>query len=1013
MRALALALVLFALPAQDADEQYTYVARLAGKGLHELVVREAESFLRTFPAHPKAALARYRLACALFELGRLADARAPFAELARDAQFEFAVEVQFRLGQCCAAANESADAERCYERVVASGKDYLRAPALALLAGSRLARKDAAGALESYDALAKLGPEAGAFALDAACGRAWCLHRLGRTAEAVEAARNAARTAPAARAAELAFLLGECLLDLGDARGALASYGGVDAGPYADAAARGTGFALAALGDHAGAARAFGEARARFPASPLAPECALQQGVELLAAGDARAALVPLGDAALARDPEALRWRARAQQRSGDPSGALATLESALALQLPQELAAQIALQRADLLVQQGRGAEAQREYDRVGSDRALLAAAVQSLASRDWASARERATRLLETFPESAARVDALLALGEALFGEQRFSDAREAFMVAAEEDRDPVRRVRASSRAAWCAYSSKDHAGAAREFTVVAAANVDAPEVEEAAFMTGRASEDGGDAAGARAAYRACVQRFPQGPHRVEAELRGALLMPGATAELEALATRAGTGELAARARLELADRLGAAGRERDALVHQRTVLADASAQAYASRAAYGLAWNLYQLGDLAACDAALAQLGAQRDVPPELAAGARELAVWTALKREPLDTGALAARWRAFAEGGEPDEVRAAELLHTVCGALSPDRAAVFAAIDAFARAARTAAGRARAAVERALASAQSGDVDAAQSALASARELGGADVQAAEALFQLGEVRFAAGADSDAAQFYDAAAHTANASVAPAALYKAGFARLRGGDAAGAETAFAAFVERFPQHALVHETRFLLGEAHFRQDELDEAIAVLQRVRRDAPAHDVAPKVLFRLGIACARRERWREALDALSELARAHAGFPNAAEAELWRGRAQTGLGDARAARAAFERVLALDQGVLAGQARLELGKQLASTGDVDAALSLFLKVAVLSGGDEEVAEALVRAGDVLARQGHREQALAQYREAAEKHAKARWAAQARERLDAGSGSANGGRTSGR
>src|SRR5205814_8052997 len=89
-----------------------------------------------------------------------------------------------------------------------------------------------------------------------------------------------------------------------------------------------------------------------------------------------------------------------------------------------------------------------------------------------------------------------------------------------------------------------------------------------------------------------------------------------------------------------------------------------------------------------------------------------------------------------------------------------------------------------------------------------------------------------------------------------------------------------------------------------------------------------AHDVMPKVLFRLGLALAQRDRWREAADELAALARAEPDFENLAEAELARGRALAHVGDPRGARAAFDRVIAKDKGRLSDLARIEIGRLL-------------------------------------------------------------------------------------
>jgi len=1001
MRELALVFVLLGVPAQDADEQYAYVAALAEKGLHERVVREAQAFLRAHPEHARARAARYRLACALFELGRDAEARAAFAELARLPDFEFAAEVQFRLGQCLARAGERAAAEACFARVLQLGKDYLRAPTLALLAESELARKAHAEALAHYDALVALGGQAADYQADAQVGRVWCLFRLGRHAEAASAARAASRGAGPERAAELAFLLGECLLEQQDARGAASAYARVESGPFADAALRGAGFAQLALGDPRAAAQRFGAVRSRFPASTHRRECALQEGAAWLAAGEPKAALDALAAPELDADAEALAWRARAQSESGDAPAALATLGRALGLKPAPELTERLALQRAELLTRLGRGEEAARDYERAGTDRALLAAAVHELTARRFPSARQQATRLLERFPESPLRVEALLALAEGLFGEGRHAEAEEAFLAAAEQDGDAPRRTRAAARAAWCSYLRGEHAAAAERFERVAQSRLELPEVEEAAFMVGRAREDAGDRGGARAAYTACAKRFPRGAQRAEAQLRAALLAdgPAALAELERLAgaMEQGGGELGARAAFELGERLQAEGRHEEALARFAAAAANPAAGALAPRASYARAWSLFQLERHDECEHELAPLLAARELQASLAAATRELAVWCALRRQ--DSAALGARWTAYL-GGAPETQRASELLRAVCAAWSAlERPAeARAAVEAFERALPDPAARGVAALERALLAAGSGDSAAAQRELERARALGADGPQAAEALFRLGEQRFAAGADAEAIPLYEAAARQADAPVAPGALYKLGFARLRAGDAAGAERAFATLCERHPQHELVHESRFLLGEARYRSKRYAEAAECLERVRQEAPRHAILPKVLFRLGLARGQREEWKACAEVLSELARRAPDFPNLAEAELWRGRALAGLDDARGARAAFERVLALDKTALSAQAHLELGRLAHAREDLDGALSEFLKVAMLYTATEEVAEALVLAGQVLEEQGQHAEAQKQYREAVEQHPNARYTAEARKRL---------------
>jgi TolA-binding protein len=164
-----------------------------------------------------------------------------------------------------------------------------------------------------------------------------------------------------------------------------------------------------------------------------------------------------------------------------------------------------------------------------------------------------------------------------------------------------------------------------------------------------------------------------------------------------------------------------------------------------------------------------------------------------------------------------------------------------------------------------------------------------------------------------------------------------------------------------------------------------------------VRADG-SDELRTKALFRLGLALGELGRWSECEGRLAELARAAPQFPNLAEAELWRGRALAEQRKTRPARAAFERTLALDQGELAAAARLGLGKLAEAEGQMDAALSEYLKVALLYAHEESVSEALFAAGRVLEAQGQADKAGARYRELVEQHPDSPFAARAQERL---------------
>ncbi len=514
----------------------------------------------------------------------------------------------------------------------------------------------------------------------------------------------------------------------------------------------------------------------------------------------------------------------------------------------------------------------------------------------------------------------------------------------------------------------------------------------------MAARSREDAADATAAES-YDRFVARFQKGAHRDEAELRCALLCgpEAGRARLEKLLGRLGQGPLAARARFEIAERLSQSGHGTDAIPHYRGALADPAIGEYGPRASYGLAWCLYQQKQYSESAAELERLLAQGGLEPKLQQAASELAVWSTLQGGDLDRALRG--WNALVKSG-CDEERCGPLLHALCTALGKEKRAgdARAAVDGFERAARSPRGHAKAAVERALLLANADKTDEARREIEKLRAQGVQDPVLSEALFRLGENCYAKGADAQAIPLYDAAASEASAPIVDRALYKAGFARMRSNDVAGAEKSFQKLVDEHPQSELFHETLFLLGEAQFRQRHFEAAAKNLERVRREAPRHAVLPKALFRLGLTLGELQRWKESAEVLAALVKANPDFPNLAEAELGRGRALAESGDVRAGRAALERVLALDKGLLSAQAHLELGRLSYGANDLDGALSEFLKVAVLYDGDEEVAEALVLAGRVLEEQKQLDKALAQYKEALEKHPKARYAGEAQKRL---------------
>lgn len=992
---------LFAVAPDEADDRYQFIVGLCDKGMHDLAVKEAEAFLRQHPRHEKAALARYRLASAQYQLGKLDAALPHFKDLSGRDGFEFRAEAFLRLGQCELAAERYPAARDAFAKALGAGKPYLVPAATFLLGESAFRMGDWAEAEKRYAEVMAKEPQ-GEYGKDAEYGLAWCAFREKKNDVAVERIRRfLARHPDDALAPELLFLAGEAHLDAGRPKEALEAYRAVKGGPFEDAALRGAAFSRAALGDRAGAAKDFGALIEKFPKSRFAAEAALQRGVQLLEAGDARSAAEALAHPAAGETPEVLYWRGRARGKAGDREGALADLDRALAGKPEAALAERIQSVRGDVLTDLGRTGEAALAYEKSGSAYAIQAAAVASLNDGKPADAVRHAKKLLAQHPESPYRVPALLALGEGLLAQKNAAEAEAAFREAAQAGPDADTRSRALSRAAWCRYLQNDFAAAGAEFAAVAREFPKSAEAEEAVFMAVRSFESAGDRESTARAGERYLKAFADGPHRADVLLALARIEAGEAGipRLEALLSDGGGGggEHAPVALYELAERHYKAGRKDEAERRYRAVVESHGASAFAPAARYGLGFCLYDAGKFADAAAALDAVVSDGKAEAGLRESALELSIF-ALARAGDAPGALA-RYRKFAEPGV-DEGRRLEALRAVTVALKAQGALESARpfLEALARDAKTAPVRAGARIELAYAALERKNPDEAEAAVREAMRLEPKGPVIAEALFFVGEARFEAGDDARAADLYRSAAACEGSAVADKALYKEGFARLRKGDAEGASRAFAALVEKHPKSDLRGEGLFLLGESLYRLDRLEESAAAFERLQKEIPKHETMPKALFRRGVALGRLERWPEADAALGELASRHPNFENGAEAELWRGRALAAMKNPRGARQAFDRVIARDRGVLAARARLEIGRLHFAAGETDAALSEFLKVAVLYAHGEEVAEGLFLAAKCLESQGDPARARNQYQEIVEKHSKTAFADAARARL---------------
>jgi TolA-binding protein len=1017
--------ILQARNAQDAagNDEYNYIAGLFEKGFHELVIAEAKKFLAAHPEHPRVPLVRYRLGQSLFESKKFEEARTELGKLEPPPKdFEFALEVSFRLGQCALELGQTAEAARRFDQIAATGANHYLAPAANYFAGeAHFKLNEFPAAAKAYAATVK--DEKSEYARGALYGLCWSLYKAGEFAPAADSLQLFLQRHPKdAAVAEMQFLLGECQLRDGKADAALASFQKVPQGEWYDDALSGAGFAAADLKDDAQAAQHFLRLEQATPDSPLLPEARLHAGIHLQRLGrddDAGAVL----DRLLAgkSDPytaEACYWRGLVERKKGGPAKALVFFEKGLAAKPAPEVATRLAHARADALFDAGRFDEAKEAYTKAagGNEDDSYSAAVAALNGGDHPGAAQRARECLAAFPKGKHVAAVNLVMGEALFAQKKWADALPAFELAAQgaasaaagsEDAKAGVAPRAYARAGWCFYRLEKWKEAAARFQKVVQGWPDDERACEASFMAGRSLLRGGDPAAAEQALEGHLQQFPKSAYGDDAryDLAQAEKLLNKGEDAARLLTRLANGSgktdpsISRRAALENAELLANAGKHEEALQTLTAALAaDAPLETQRS-ALYAQAWSCYALQRHDDAAKALTKLLAtdteKQKLPKEIASAALELQVSVA--RAKKDGPLAQAAWRRMVEVA-PESDRTAEA--AIVAALALDdagdpKAGGALLADAVQRFPKF-SGRDRMAWQRVLLAQKSNDPQLKELTAQFGRDFTGSSF-AGEAAFELGEQLYVAG-DFDGAFASYAKAQGEGSRVGDAALYKSGWCKFQKQQWKEAAGLFAQMPVKYAKSSLCGESLYLAGESLYRAGDFEGAIAPLGDFLKNWPKHDHRAHGLFRAGLCYGELGRFDECLDQLTTLGREFPQFELQAESDLWRGRALLATKRTNDALARFDAVIAADRGVLAARAHLGRGETLVAQGRNDDALGEFLKVSLLFSTEPEVARSLWLAGQCLERMGDKDKARARYHELLDQHGKTPEAKSAKARL---------------
>ncbi len=110
------------------------------------------------------------------------------------------------------------------------------------------------------------------------------------------------------------------------------------------------------------------------------------------------------------------------------------------------------------------------------------------------------------------------------------------------------------------------------------------------------------------------------------------------------------------------------------------------------------------------------------------------------------------------------------------------------------------------------------------------------------------------------------------------MSPAKMYDQAFSYLQRNDYASAQATFDEFIMAYPNHALVENAKYWLGETYYARDSYSEASRAFARAFKDHPDGQKAPDTLLKLAMSLQRQDMTQEACLTLGELENR---FPNA------------------------------------------------------------------------------------------------------------------------------------
>jgi cellulose synthase operon protein C len=990
-------------PDERPPEGFQLAIGLLQRELFEEAAAKFTAFLQQQPKHALVPEALYRRGLCRDKLQQRDEAIADLEQaLAKGgAEFRLLPECRYRLGGLLEQKGDHEGAAAQFQALAKGvAKDHYLAAAAQYGAGEALvrAKQDGPAATAFTAAVAAATGEQASYRFPALYQLGLCQRRAQDWGPAASTfALAAAAAKDAAARSECWYLCGDAHLQqraFDDAAVALAEV----QGDFADDAAYALGFVAIGRGDQKAAAAAFGSLLEQFRESPLRARARLEQGRSLFQDQQPKAAAKALQPLDADGVEPAVRTAAKellglCALASGKSDQAVTALQQALAA-APQSEQPRLSFALAEALANLGRFEEAVAAYDAVpnaaapellGDARYGAGFALHELGRH--ADSIQRCQQVLALQPAHRLAVEAQLAMAENLFALQKYAEAEAAYAGLPAEPHGAL----AKWKLAWCKYLAGDKAEAAQRFAAVAKG--ESEQAEEALSLQCLALFEAGDGDGAMAAADRYRARHGQGAFLDRTERIAARLLRQ-RGDLAGAQERLRAAQQAAQGRGEANAALGDAVEQAE-LIYQRGDFAAAIGafaalaardDAIGARAAAGIAWCRFELGDDDGTKQQLQKAKAHPAVGSELA-GLLELESALHHRRQEWPAAAAAASEYLQRFADQPQ----ANALRYALGVAQSRGGDLAAARQTLAQLTEVAGYERpdRVWYELAWACRKAKDEPAALAAFAEVVARTQDEELLGECRLHLGVAALAtAGADGDlepARRLLLAV----DGAFQPQARYR--FASAEFARAGDDKAMLAAARDRFLQVAavpgeLVGEARYLAADCQKRLGDPAAAVPHLRQLLQQEPEHARAQAAALLLGECALAAQQYDVVVEALAPLSqRTDLPPADAARLELWLGRARSARNEDAAAEACLVRATERSDGAIGAEAQFRLGEHRQRRGDLRAAIDAYVKLPILWREPEWVRKGLLAAGDAYRELQQPDKAQRFYKELLEQH----------------------------